>query len=486
MIWNKVSVSSFSDDAHTHSFWLRLQLCFNKMIQLLLIPQERKNHSPLRLVLDDDKIHCDGLKCKWENIKKVKHEKCNRFGANMHSLAGSISSIIYGISVERDNYSTFDSVEECLLSAFPKRNDNKFPNLNNTIIGFDRGYNGFLKLVSYILRCGGHTYGTSKRALHNIFTYDQKQRDWDKRVFRSKEGARIVERMICPMKDENNNKVGDLMSLFYRNGYGGAILMQSTLPEDQVDRWDRVLACDRSEDLLSNSAIYKSHSFFLRLSNDLEKNTLISMVARHFESKIIHVTMEQNKPEWFICRMFCITASAAEQYINIGRKLSQYNVKYHWKKLQEYFENHRRQTSTPSAASYDDTHYDVSAWANALFTNCDGMEWLRNPNNLENLQRSTSSEYNPIKWKAIQKVFQVVSHHTRGYTTITGVEISNWVELSDDEKLLYDLDSTDKLRKKLRELVPKQIDLYKRIKYLNCKHFTCTDSMTASHIHIAY
>ena len=114
------------------------------------------------------------------------------------------------------------------------------------------------------------------------------------------------------------------------------------------------------------------------------------------------------------------------------------------------------------------------------------MEWLRNPNNLENLQRSTSSEYNPIKWKAIQKVFQVVSHHTRGYTTITGVEISNWVELSDDEKLLYDLDSTDKLRKKLRELVPKQIDLYKRIKSLNGKRFTCTDSMTASHIHIAY
>ena len=81
----------------------------------------------------------------------------------------------------------------------------------------------------------------------------------------------------------------------------------------------------------------------------------------------------------------------------------------------------------------------------------------------------------------------MVSHHTRGYTTITGVEISNWVELSDDEKLLYDLDSTDKLRKKLRELVPKQIDFYKRIiKWLNGKRFTCTDSMTASQIHIAY
>lgn len=436
------------------------------MNQFLLIPRDRQNTDSLRLVLDDDKIHCDSMKSKWENIKKVKHEKCNRFGANMHSLVGSLSSIIYGISVERDTFSTFDSVEECLLSALPKRNDNKIPNLHNTIIGFDRGYNGFLKLVSYILRCGGHTFGTSKRALHNIFTYDQKQREWDKRIFRNKEGARIVERMTCPIKDDNSNKVGELMSLFYRNGYGGAILMQSTLPQDQVDRWDRVSARDTREEM----DMYRSHSYFKRLSTDNDNETNASIIARHFENKIIHVTMEQNKPEWFISRMFCITASAAEQYTTIGCKLSRYNIKVHWLKVQNYFKNQVIQESSPSLSTSADTNDDEIMWAKNLFTDCDGLEWLRNPNNLDNLQRSTSSEYNLKKWKAIQKEFQAVTHHCRGYTTITAIEISNWIELSDDGKLLYDLDTSEKLRKRLRELVPKQVDLYKRIKYLNGKH----------------
>ena len=111
----------------------------------------------------------------------------------MHSLVSSLSNIVYSIAIERDKCNTIDCVQECLLSSFPKRNNNREPDLRKVTIGFDRGYNGFLNLVSYIVKCGGNTFGTSKRALHNIFTYDQKKRDWDKREFRCKEGARILE-----------------------------------------------------------------------------------------------------------------------------------------------------------------------------------------------------------------------------------------------------------------------------------------------------
>ena len=52
-----------------------------------------------------------------------------------------MNSIIRAVSVERDSFSTLSTVEKCLLYLFRRRNDNKIPDLNNDIIGFDRGYN---------------------------------------------------------------------------------------------------------------------------------------------------------------------------------------------------------------------------------------------------------------------------------------------------------------------------------------------------------
>ena len=69
---------------------------------------------------------------------------------------------------------------------FPRRNDNKIPDLNNDIIGFDRGYNCFLLIISYILKCVGHKFGTSKSDIHKIFAYDLRKRQWDKKMFREK------------------------------------------------------------------------------------------------------------------------------------------------------------------------------------------------------------------------------------------------------------------------------------------------------------
>ena len=262
-IWYNISHfpnrNVFNNDLNVDSFWLRLQNTFNEEMRRLIIQNNRDDFTEdLRLVLDDDKIHCDGKQCIWDTIKRVKHEKCNRFGANMHSLVSSLSNIVYSVAMERQDMTTMDCVKDCLRISFPRRNNRRTPNLHNVIIGFDRGYNGFSSLVSFVLQSGGHTFGTSKRSLNNIYTYDQTKRDWDKRIFKTKEGPRLVQRRICPIQDTNNKRVGSLTSIFYRNGWGGAILMQSTLPNHQFDEWDRVGADVSSNNEDSKAKLYKA------------------------------------------------------------------------------------------------------------------------------------------------------------------------------------------------------------------------------------
>ena len=110
---------------------------------------------------------------------------------------------------------TFDAMVNCLSSAFKGKNTTQ-PALNNPIIVFDRGYSGLKRLVPYILQCEGHTFGTLKRSLNNVFTYDKrKQEEWDKRPFRSKEGSRIVEKLKAPMKHSDGKKIGQLFSVVH-------------------------------------------------------------------------------------------------------------------------------------------------------------------------------------------------------------------------------------------------------------------------------
>ena len=179
----------------------------------------------LRLVLDDDKLHCDGMKDGiWKIIKRVKHVMCNRWGANVHTLAGSISDIVYSICVEKREDSTMDCMKQCIESCF-KVGNFRHPNLQRIVIGLDRGYDN-KNVVAYITRYFGNIFGTAKRTPYNPYTYDQTRRgNWDKRIFMSKEGATLVDKVVAPIKDEGGVVVSNLVSIFYRNGHGGATLM---------------------------------------------------------------------------------------------------------------------------------------------------------------------------------------------------------------------------------------------------------------------
>ena len=106
--------SSFAD---SDTLWILLEKAINTMNKSLLLSVD-PSHRPesLRFVLDDDKVHCDGIKeGSWETIKKVKHVVCNRNGCNVHSLASSVTGIVFAICTERKEHkTTFDCLTYCL------------------------------------------------------------------------------------------------------------------------------------------------------------------------------------------------------------------------------------------------------------------------------------------------------------------------------------------------------------------------------------
>ena len=311
--WNTLSIDKRGADG-SDSVWKQLEISFNKMTKDLLVSTNRNELDGfLRLVLDDDKLHCDGLKPGiWDTIKRVKHVVCNRWGANIHTLAGSVSGIIYSICIETKEDSTTDCLKHCLEVCF-KMGNSRHPNLKNVILGVDRGYGG-KGLVSYITQHFGNIFGTVKRSLFNPFTYDQKSRgSWDKRLFKSKEGFTVVERLIAPMKDEDSQKVSDLVSIFYRNGFGGATLLHSTLPCHQHDEWDRIPQNNKEVDREKAYTFFKPHPYYLSKTSQLPsyQKDLQNLVNNKFQI----ITEDQNVWEWFCARRFSQTASAARSLL---------------------------------------------------------------------------------------------------------------------------------------------------------------------------
>ena len=152
-LYPKRAKNGTTDNQFTDSdtLWIVLEEDINKMNRSLLLSVE-PNCRPesLRFVLDDDKVHCDGIKeGSWDTVKKVKHVVCNHNGCNIHSLASSVTGIVFAICTERREYkTTYECLTHCLTSAFRARNS-FYPSLQNIILGLDRGYSSFKELVSF-------------------------------------------------------------------------------------------------------------------------------------------------------------------------------------------------------------------------------------------------------------------------------------------------------------------------------------------------
>ena len=424
----------------------------------------------MRFVLDDDKVHCDGIKVgSWDTIKKVKHVVCNHNGANIHSLASSVTGIVYSICTERNEHKrVFDCVGHCLTSAFRGRNSYS-PNLNNVILALDRGYNCFKELVSFVKSCGGETFGTSKRTLFNIFTFDQKRRgDWDKRLFRKKEGARIVERRVAKLKTGDKNHIGDMISLFYHNGFGGAVLMQSTLETDKADMWDRQISSSSKFFVNDPSSFYVPHSLFC---NNVPFNVMCQkMMHDSLKEKIDIVTAEQNVFEWFISRMFCVTASPAQNYLSLGLKKEEWMVQDHWKKIKAY-------VKCPKKYSHVDTLIsevsDLDVWAKKVFLDdIDGIHWMKNLDNLKKLERDSLHDIlQKQKWVALCKGYKIcVFGKKDGFTNINANIICDWANMSDEHKSIAKFNTIENKRKELKRRLLQSNPDYNNIKTMSGKY----------------
>ena len=89
------------------------------------------------------------------------------------------------------------------------------------------------------------------------------------------------------MKNSDGKEIGQLTSFFYKNGYGGGILMQSTLPEHQADVWDRVGIKGNKNDDTNPSTFFES---FDRKQSG-EDNGLNQMILHNFLSSRINVVL---------------------------------------------------------------------------------------------------------------------------------------------------------------------------------------------------
>ena len=96
---------------------MKLESSFNDLNKnfFIMSPIESK----LRLVIDDDKVHCEStMKRFWSTIQKMNHVVCNRWGLTVHTLASSVTGLIYGVRTQRAEDSTSESGKKALSLQF--------------------------------------------------------------------------------------------------------------------------------------------------------------------------------------------------------------------------------------------------------------------------------------------------------------------------------------------------------------------------------
>ena len=357
---------------------MKLESSFNDLNKNFFIMSQIE--SKLRLVIDDDKVHCEStMKRYWSTIQKMKHVVCNRWGLTVHTLASSVTGLIYGVRTQRVEDSTSESVKKVLSLQF-KRPNSDIPDLRNLFLAVDRGYSDCKSLITWVVKCSGVMFGTIKRTLWAPFTFDQKKNyTSDSRVFEKSQGYRYLTTKYTLLMD-NNRPISYFSAFFYRNGFGGATMLQSTDIHHRFNIWDR-LELDSSENRLID---YNDVSTYFRPIDDVPDIKIQRKTLSDFlDQKVTFITTHQNVPEWFILRMFCLTASASSYSIKFLMKDDYYNNIPHWDHLKSYLS--RTITNPPSI---DPEDCDEMYWAQSMIENDDNWEWLRSEENIKSLRPS--------------------------------------------------------------------------------------------------
>ena len=103
------------------------------------------------------------------------------------------------------------------------------------------------------------------------------------------------------------------------------------------------------------------------------------------------ITFEQNVPQWFISRIFYLTASPAHKYLVFGLKDKNFEKEDHWVAINEYATNNPTSIPIPVVTTYRIAQNNAMEWAKEWFEDLDCNDWLSNPINLEMLHTEAVS-----------------------------------------------------------------------------------------------
>ena len=161
----------------------------------------------------------------------------------------------------------------------------------------------------------------------------------------------------------------------------------------------------------SKAKFYKAHPFY---SKNEDKETIARLqeeIALHLEAKILLITEEQNVSKWFVSRMFCLTSSPAGQYMSIGLQDKNNEREREWIGVSSYALNDDNiQSTTSISQTYQHESNDATEWAESLFTDIDGLSWMQNLSNMNQLMSEARGDREKMaRWRALQKAFQIVN-----------------------------------------------------------------------------
>ena len=413
-------------------------------MRVLLLSAVREPY--LRLVLDDDKVHYENnVASDWGTLKRVKHVKCNRFGLTVHTLASSCTGLIFGIKTHTVDDNNKSCVQKILTSQFKDR-DREFPDLRNITVAVDRGYGDDSSLMSWIVAMRGSVLGTMKRTLWAPFTWDQTKRfQSDSRIFEKTSGFRYVRKKYHQLQ-EGTKVFGMLVSFFFRNGFGGAVMLFSSMREHREEIWDR---------LEDNTKVYRdvdhsNPSSFLRPFDYSDKCSDVDIVGNRdfaidsLRENMRFISLAQGCPEWFVLRMFCLTASSTSKSIKFMEKNIEYNVKDHWIAVRNYYKRNNNEI----VETVDLNQNDEVTWAYQMLDDDDSWNWLSKEINIQSLEKSK-----------IEALLTVISELTKRKIKRKKL-IADFFSLEPEERHLVGVGKIE-LRKMLKELVGTNDPIFK-------------------------
>ena len=84
-VWERLAKKTGKEVRGESSLWLKMEEVFNQMVREFIVSASLHDiKAILRLVLNDDKIHCESDPIDWDDVKRVKHVMCNCFETATH------------------------------------------------------------------------------------------------------------------------------------------------------------------------------------------------------------------------------------------------------------------------------------------------------------------------------------------------------------------------------------------------------------------